>query len=150
MTVNEARRAAKGPQEQLENVPKLKVYNSLSAHMRPKNYKVNDEPSMTVPEQSMTVREIMNRHVRGIPTSGNDPDSAVFDPDAIGVDLRKLDLAEIEDIKRENAQTIVEKQNQLSEMGRKKAHDAKQLDIETEVSKRLNEAKNEPEKPTTH
>lgn len=127
-----------------------KPWNAANVHLRPKNYKVNDEPSMTIPEQSMTVREIMNRHVRGIPTSGHNPETAEYDPDAIGVDLRKLDLAEIEDLKRANAETIVEKQNELSQMSKSRQDRAKQLDIETEVSKRLNEAKNEPKNNETH
>lgn len=31
----------------------------------------NDEPSMTVPDQAMSIQEIMHRHVRGLPVPKN-------------------------------------------------------------------------------
>ena len=79
------------------------------------------QPSMTVPDQSMTIREIMDRHRRGLPTDTRTP---IFDDENDLPDIRKMDLSELHDlreklneelsdIKRKQEQKHQEKQRQL-------------------------------------
>lgn len=44
--------------------------NSSNAASFPKNYEKNLQPSMTIPDQSMSVKEIMNRFARGLGYEG--------------------------------------------------------------------------------
>lgn len=56
---------------------------------------VNDEPSMTVPDQTLSMREIVDRYTRGLPI-----DAAIYDAYDDGDDFlpdpKTLDLAERE------------------------------------------------------
>lgn len=63
-------------------------------------------PSMTVPDQSMSMRDLLDRHTRGMPVAGN-PDS-FFDEDDPIPDLRVLDLTQIRDL-AENARDKIAK-----------------------------------------
>lgn len=61
----------------------------------PAKGEVNTAPSMTVPDQSLTIREIMQRYARGIPLdSGRVP--MYQEDDEFVPDLERMDLAEIE------------------------------------------------------
>lgn len=57
---------------------------------------VNLKPSCTIPDQTLSIREIMRRFARGIPLSGNVP--VYEDQDSLntsdGVDFNTLDLSE--------------------------------------------------------
>lgn len=71
-------------------------------------------PSLTIPDQSMSVETIMSRHARGLPLLGaNVPQ---FHGEDIEIpELRKLDLSEIDELKRQNMQLIREKQMALQQ-----------------------------------
>jgi len=82
-----------------------------------RKYKTFTQPSLTLPDQTMSMREILSRFTRGIPMEGKVP---VFQDDYTP-DPRKLDLteiqAELDDIKeRANAK--------MSELEKKKAEEA--------------------------
>jgi hypothetical protein len=46
----------------------IKTYLNREFHNR--NYEVNNEPSETIPDQSMSIRTILERYSRGLPISG--------------------------------------------------------------------------------
>lgn len=46
------------------------VKNSLNAFAFPSHGEVNTQPSLTVPDQSMSIQEILNRYARGLPLDG--------------------------------------------------------------------------------
>lgn len=71
----------------------------------------NEEPSMTVPDQSMSVREIMDRFARGLPVSGHKV--PVYDGEEDLPDMKKLDLSERAEMIEANAALIKEMQGQL-------------------------------------
>ena len=48
----------------------MKVKNSLNAHTFEKKYKIFTQPSMTVPDQSMSIKTILERYARGLPVGG--------------------------------------------------------------------------------
>ena len=64
----------------------------LNAHNSTKNYEKNDQPSKTIPDQTMSVAEIMRRHVRGIPIeAGKVP---LYEEENTMPDLSKMDLVD--------------------------------------------------------
>jgi len=74
----------------------MKVKNSLNAHEFPKNYEINDEPSMTVPDQTMSIRTILERYSRGLPVGGRLDE--YYDEEDDLPDPRTLDLAERQEL----------------------------------------------------
>ena len=94
-----------------------KVKNSL-------NYVSNDgrtftQPSMTIPDQTISIKELVSRFAKGLPIAeGKTP---IYDEsgESEGIDLRKLDLSEIYDLKKqvewkiENAYKQTQKQKDL-------------------------------------
>lgn len=48
----------------------MKVKNSLNANTFEKKYKIFTQPSMTVPDQSMSIKTILERYARGLPVGG--------------------------------------------------------------------------------
>ncbi|QCS36951.1 hypothetical protein [Tortoise microvirus 32] len=78
----------------------------------PKNYEVNTQPSQTIPDQTMSVREIMDRYARGLPISaGKVP---IYDGDEDLPDFKKMDLSEQQELLRANAEHIERLQSDLS------------------------------------
>lgn len=49
-------------------------------------------PSMTVPDQSMSVKEIMDRYSRGLPTAGHKV--PIYEGETFMPDLKNMDLAD--------------------------------------------------------
>lgn len=58
---------------------------------------VNVGPSMTVPDQTLSIQEILDRFARGLPVSGGR--APIFDEEDELPDLRTLDLAERQELK---------------------------------------------------
>lgn len=74
------------PVEGSDYVPPVRrVRNSLNYNYLSERYETNFKPSMTVPDQSMTIREIMSRFASGMPLGAHgmmrDPNAAVYDGD---------------------------------------------------------------------
>ncbi len=63
-----------------------------------KNYETNDEPSLTVPDQTMTIREILTRFSRGLPIDQKIPIYNESDSDEYFPDPRHMDLAERQEL----------------------------------------------------
>lgn len=80
----------------------------------------NNLPSMTVPDQTMSIREIMQRHVRGL--SSNVSHTEIWDGEDNDLpDPRTLDLAEKQEliIQAKEEQQRIEKQLQKQEYDKK-------------------------------
>lgn len=94
----------------------MTVYNVLNVHTRPKWYSENTLPSMTVPDQTMSMREILNRFARGQNPSVV-MDLPYMDQDDIegssGININKLDLSEKMEILN-NANNYLNNQNNES------------------------------------
>lgn len=87
----------------------IKVKNSLNANSFPKNYKVFTMPSETVPDQTMSMRTILERYARGLPIDGSIK-TPIWDEhpeDGAMPDPRTLDLAERQEM-AENAKAELE------------------------------------------
>lgn len=82
----------------------------MKRYKHPMNYnhleepkEVNTLPSLTVPDQTLSIREILNRSQRGLPIGGTeisydfeDGDDS-FQDDALGLPLASLDITERQD-----------------------------------------------------
>jgi len=83
----------------------MKLYNVLNAKDRPKNYKVFTEPSQTIPDQSLSIKEIMDRYAKGLPIGGGL--TPIYEEDETsGINPRTLDLVDLQEMKMHNEQRI--------------------------------------------
>lgn len=84
---------------------------AYNAHEFEKQYEINTMPSETIPDQTLSVKEIMDRFVRGLPVQG--AKVPIYEGDESDLpDLSRMDLTErhetIERIKNE-VETLKEK-----------------------------------------
>lgn len=87
-----------------------------------KRYKIFTMPSQTIPDQTLSIREILDRYARGLPLDAKQPmwDENV-DEDSFMPDPRRLDLAERQEF-AENAKAELELVKQkIAEKRQKKA-----------------------------
>lgn len=75
-----------------------------NATMFPKHQETNDGPSMTVPDQSFTVLELLQRHSQGLPLGAPKIESYDGGEDPLdGLDFTKMDLADQQSIREAHA-----------------------------------------------
>lgn len=63
---------------------------------------VCEMPSLTVPNQDIKVMDVLGQYLNGMIASGNDPADAQWNDEEenpIGIDLKRLDLTDIADLK---------------------------------------------------
>lgn len=97
--------------------------------------------SKTIPDQTMSIRELVDRFARGLPVTGNVNEPQYMDPDdpMSGINPKSLDLSELNDLKLEAKQTITDLQRKLAEESdiKTKNHLKKALKAELEAEKLL-------------
>lgn len=76
----------------------MKVRNQYNGKTFPSDGEKNFGPSQTVPDQTMSIKEILERYARGLPMDGKVPIYEGEDGD--GIDPRRLDLSERQEIAR--------------------------------------------------
>lgn len=69
----------------------------------------NFKPSLTVPDQTMSLRELLHRHTRGLPLHHVERPTYYNEDETI--DLKKLDLTEIQELKEQAAADILRLQD---------------------------------------
>lgn len=75
----------------------IKTYLNRDKH--PRNYEINEFPSETIPDQTLSIRTILERYARGFPIGGSK--EALWQEDDEFNDLpdpRRLDLAERQEL----------------------------------------------------
>lgn len=111
-----------------------KIYSwSKPAPPQPKR---QSKPSCTVPDQTMTVRTLMDRYRRGMPL-----DTPVKKPlyyNGEFPDIAGLDLTEIQALKKQAAQQVAQYQQDLQNQERAK-YNEKQRAIQEEITKLKNQ-----------
>lgn len=118
--------------------PKIKTY-----YARPVTVgEVNTKPSKTQPDQSMSIREIINRSSKGLPVSGIRVPIYNETEDGIMPDLRNMDLSEIHDLK----QRLAKKQQDIRKELQEEEEKRQQEEAEA-YYKRKFAAPSEPPKP---
>lgn len=73
-----------------------KVKNMLNAHEFPRIGEINTMPSLTKPDQTLTIREILDRYANGMPLMGHRV--PVFDEGNDLPDPRTLDYTELQEM----------------------------------------------------
>lgn len=84
----------------------MRVKNSLNANEFEKKYKIFTQPSLTVPDQSMSIKTILERYARGLPVGGR-LDEYYDEEDTLPNPLT-LDLAERQELAELYTQEINE------------------------------------------
>lgn len=107
------------------------IKNSLNAHEFETKGEVNNEPSQTVPDQSMSLRELLIRYAKGLPLEG--ARTPIWEgEEGFDRDPETLDLAEREELAekaREELKEINERiKNEVS--SKKKKRKSELTDIE--------------------
>lgn len=87
----------------------MKVLNNLTALQRVSGGEVNNEPSMTIPDDSMSIKEILDRYARGLPLGGERV--PVYNGEEYIPDLETLDLVDRAELMEMNSNRIKELQN---------------------------------------
>lgn len=90
----------------------------------PPEYKgqVNDQPSMTIPDQTLSLKEIQARYARGQSISGSQ--TVTYGEESLinGINIRTLDLTELQELREKFAQEYAEIQSKMqTELTQKKA-----------------------------
>lgn len=84
-----------------------KIKNNLNARYFPYHGEVNLMPSKTVPDQTMSLRQILDRYSRGLPISGGVVKTPIWDGEDNDLpDPRTLDLAERQELKESIKQEL--------------------------------------------
>lgn len=95
-------------------MPEL-VKTQYNRELHPCNYEINNEPSMTVPDQTMSIKTLLERYARGLPLEGvQNPiwqEGEEFDdlPDP-----RTMDLSERQEFAEQVRQELAELSNAKS------------------------------------
>lgn len=109
---------------------------------------VNQKPSATVPDQTMSIRTILEKYARG--ENFNQKVPIYSDDDNMGLDIKKLDISEIHDLKMQNAQEIQRLQDELGSKRKQKADKERDQSIQLAAKRLMEEnAKRSQETPPT-
>lgn len=118
----------------------MKIRTQFQDVAVPDKGEVNNLPSRTVPNQSMTVIQIMQRFAAGLPVDGQ---KVQMWEESEMPDLNKMDLSEKFDLLRANQAKINMLKDQQVKQAAKQAQEKLRKQIEQEV-RAANEKKEQP------
>lgn len=115
----------------------MKIKNMLNADEFVYEGQINNEVSMTIPDQSMTLRELMIRYAKGLPLEGIR--TPIWEgEEGYEVDPKTLDLAELEQLAnkaREELKDIEERvKEDIKKSKKKQFQDVEE--VKTDISER--------------
>lgn len=85
----------------------MKFKTPFNANEFPKYTEDKFGPSMTVPDQTMSLKDILTRYARGLPIEG-EKFPVYHGEEEMPPDLKKMDLSEIHDLRTRVAEEIYE------------------------------------------
>jgi hypothetical protein len=101
------------------------IKTPLNAEFFDKKGELNTQPSKTIPDQTLPMREIMSRFVKGIPVGVKVP---VYNGEELLPDISRMDLVEIQEMKeaiKDEISTLKQKaKDQVTEKQRKRQEEA--------------------------
>lgn len=122
-----------------------RIKNTTNAANYPIRGEINLKPSETIPDQTMTVKELIERYQKGLPL-GNTQKVPMYvgeeDP-FDGIDPRSLDLSERIEMMRNAQQLIKDTQEALQKQEKENRIKKQQADIEAEINRRMKEKEEE-------
>lgn len=116
------------------------VFNQYNYRAQPRSYQVFKKPSLTVPDQSMSIREIFLRYARGLPL-GAPVHLAMFDEDDEFPDVSKMDFADRQAFLDEMKDEIELSQKKMEYFKQKQVEQRRKEDLEFFRQKRKDEEK---------
>lgn len=90
------------------------VWSQMTVHAREKNYEPGGGEDKTIPDQTMSMREILDRYAKGISIGG--AKEPIFDEDgneSSGINVKKLDLVDLQELQMENNRKIKSITNEI-------------------------------------
>jgi len=99
----------------------IRIKTYLNRDSFEKNYKLFTEPSETIPDQSLTMRQILERYARGLPLDAKRPiweEDDEFNPLP---DVRTLDLSEKAEMLKQAKEELNQIKSRMAEKRTKKA-----------------------------
>jgi hypothetical protein len=98
------------------------IKHSMNSNDFAKNYEFNTQPSLTIPDQTMSIRTILDRHSRGLPIDGLK--IPIYEGEENDLpDWRRLDLAERQELAhlyKNEIQDIKQKYNKVDKLDENK------------------------------
>lgn len=113
------------------------VHTQMTAMKREKQYEKNSEPSMTVPGQTMTVAEMVERHRRGLPIDKSK--GALYQGDELLPNIDNMDLIDRQAYMDSVADALVEVKARIQETVKDKKEQAVLDRIDQAVREKLAE-----------
>lgn len=86
--------------------------------------KVITDKSLTVPDQTMSIRTILQRYARGLPIAGTTHEPEYLGEDMLGIDLRTLDISERAEVIGNAKRELQEIQDKIEKEKAEKAEKA--------------------------
>lgn len=96
------------------------------------------EPSLTVPDMTMSMRTIMERYAKGLPIDNQKTPIYDIDEMSEGVDLRKLDLVDIQEMTEKHKEVLNAHKEETEKKRSKKERDEFEELVNTRVQNALN------------
>lgn len=122
-----------------QTIPVIRtMYNSKYF---PKTYEVNTQPSLTVPDEAMTIQEIVNRYAHGMPLPAGRVGEYFGEDSELPNNMDNLDLAEREEILRE----VAAERDKIIEDVRQRKTVAQEKRLQQQVDARVKKAQEEKE-----
>jgi len=84
----------------------MKVKNIYSAKLFEKQYETNNEPSLTIPDQTLSIKQILERYASGQSLEGKTPYYDESESEDYYPDPRYMDLAEREELSQDFREEI--------------------------------------------
>lgn len=110
------------------NVPERIVFNRWKTQWNgkrfPREFEKVGRVSKTIPDQALSVKELLQRHASGL-SLGGEKVPVYHGEDDFLPDYRNLDLSEREDLKRATYDEIEKAKNKLNEEGRERQRSEK-------------------------
>lgn len=122
------------------------VKTPYNAHQFPKYQEENTMPSMTVPDQTMSVAELLDRHRRGLPVHGDL--HPIYHGEEEMPDLRRMDLSEIDALRRYNEDIIYQEEQKRLDAEKARRQKENEDFLEQQVQLRLQQKEKENAKPS--
>lgn len=126
----------------------LLIKNPLNAKKFPTKGEKNTLPSMTIPDMSYTIQEILIRFSKGLPVTGNTA-KPVYNGEMLVPDVKKMDISEIANLRDFMKEKIEARKAESEKIGREKRE--KELkEFEEWKKKKTSEEQNpNPAEPVT-
>jgi len=98
----------------------MKVISLLNKNERQAKGQTFTQPSQTIPDQTMSMRTILDRYAKGLPIAGSKEAIWSEDESEHGINPKTLDLVDFQELKMKNKAKIDELENEVKQQRKAK------------------------------